>query len=70
MQAKDKTLVFALRKTRTGPSLIIVHLNAKFITKRLIKKFDFCQPNEQGGFRTGFGTNDYTQVIKTLIKNA
>ena len=40
----------------------------KIITKRNTKKFDFYQPVEQAGFRSGFSTNDHLQVMRTLIE--
>ena len=40
----------------------------KVITKRNTNKFDFYQPVEQGGFRSGFSTNDHLQVMRTLIE--
>jgi hypothetical protein len=40
----------------------------KIITKRNTRKLDFYQPVEQGGFRSGFSTNDHLQVMRTLIE--
>ena len=40
----------------------------RIITNRLGSKLDFHQPLEQVGFRSGFGTNDHLQVIKSLIE--
>ena len=40
----------------------------KIITKRNTKKFDFYQPVEQAGFRSGFSTNDHLQVMRSLIE--
>lgn len=48
----------------------IYKLFMKVITKRLTHKLDFYQPREQAGFRTGFGTNDHLQTIKTLIEKS
>lgn len=42
----------------------------KIITKRLERKLDFYQPREQAGFRSGYGTNDHLQTIKTLVEKS
>lgn len=46
----------------------IYKLFMRIITNRLEPKLDFHQPVEQAGFRSGFGTNDHLQVIKSLIE--
>ena len=40
----------------------------RIIAKRNTKKFDFYQPVEQAGFRSGFSTNDHLQVMRSLIE--
>lgn len=55
------------------PISLLSHLYklfTKIITKRLESKLDFYQPPEQAGFRSGYGTNDHLQVIKTLIEKS
>lgn len=42
----------------------------KIICNRLTSKLDFYQPTEQAGFRSGYGTNDHLQTIKTLIEKS
>lgn len=46
----------------------IYKLFTKVITNRLSNKMDFYQPREQAGFRSGFGTNDHLQVVKSIIE--
>ena len=40
----------------------------KIITKSLINKLGAYEPCKQAGFRSGYGTNDHLQVIKSLIE--
>lgn len=55
------------------PISLLSHLYKLFtriITSRLENKLDFYQPVEQGGFRSGFGTNDHLQSIKAVIEKS
>lgn len=46
----------------------VYKLFTKIITRRLSHKLDSYQTREQAGFRTGYGTNDHLQVLKSLIE--
>lgn len=46
----------------------IYKLFMRIISKRICNKLDLYQPCEQAGFRTGYGTNDHLQTLKTLIE--
>lgn len=53
------------------PISLLTHLYklfTKVVVRRLTPKLDSYQPKEQAGFRSGYGTNDHLQVIKTLIE--
>src|SRR6201996_633475 len=43
-------------------------LYMKIIAKRNTNKLDFYQPIEQAGFRSGYSTNDHSEVMRTLIE--
>lgn len=43
-------------------------LFTRIIASRLKIKLDLYQPREQAGFRSGYGTNDHLQVLKSLIE--
>ena len=47
---------------------VLYKLFTKILTNRLNNKFDFYQPVEQAGFRTGYSTIDHLQTLRTLIE--
>ncbi|RVE40575.1 hypothetical protein evm_014776 [Chilo suppressalis] len=62
----DKTLLKNYR-----PISLLSHvykLFSRVITNRLARRLDDCQPPEQAGFRSGYGTIDHTHAVRQIIQ--